>query len=234
MCPPSSIPRKCEPTPSITNVPHRALLALTTICLVIAGCAGCGGHVAHAPGPSGVNLGASSTPAVLPDAPPPNSGCDGNVIAHTDVNHESLGAIRVFLLLKSSAEDYGHGCIATVTGSGKALPAIPIDAHEGTLRFPSPATDATGNTFVTYNPGRYDGVLVLIPTAAGFEDIGWDDQRYGTHYEGRRAYYYAELVGPGADGKYTIRQSHNDCTPDCADSTITTQDLHWNGSDYVL
>ena len=92
---------------------------------------------------------------------------------------------------------------------------------------------ATGNTFVTYNPGRYDGVLVLIPDAGGFEDIGWDDQNSHQHYYGKHAYYYAELMGPGANGQYTIRQSHNDCTPSCAGGTVTTQDLHWHGSDYV-
>ena len=60
------------------------------------------------------------------------------------------------------------------------LPAIPVDARES-FGFAKPATDATGNTFGTYNPGRYDGVLVLIPTADGFEDIGWDDRSSGQH-----------------------------------------------------
>jgi hypothetical protein len=82
----------------------------------------------------------------------------------------------------------------------------------------NPATDSMGNTFITYNPGRYDGgVLVLIPNAGGFEDIGWEDTGGSTqHYDGRHAYYYAQLVGPGAYGRYTIQQSRNDCTPSCA------------------
>jgi hypothetical protein len=164
--------------------------------------------------------------------PPSNSGCAGTVTAHQDVRHNSLGVVRVFLLLDASARSRSQGCIAAVTSSGKVLPAIPIDAREK-FGFANPATDATGNTFVTYNPGRYNGVLALIPNAAGFEDIGWDNQSSTTHYSGKHAYYYAELVGPGANGQYTIRQSRNDCTPSCAAGTVTTKDLHWNGSDYV-
>jgi hypothetical protein len=116
--------------------------------------------------------------------------------------------------------------------SGKVLTPIQVDVAEH-FGFPSPATDATGNTFVTYNPGRYDGVIVLVPDADGFEDIGWDDESGNTHYMGRRAIYYADLVGPGQNGEYTIRKSSNDCRPSCAEGAITDQDLHWNGSDYV-
>jgi hypothetical protein len=115
-----------------------------------------------------------------------------------------------------------HGCILPVTRSGRVLPAIPIDGQEK-LGFANPATDATRNMFVTYNPGRYDGVLVLIPNADGFEDIGWDDKS-GTHYMGKHAYYYAQLIGPNSSDVYTIRQSKNDCTPSCAQGTTTSQD----------
>jgi len=114
---------------------------------------------------------------------------------------------------------------------------MPITVDAGTeepFGFANPATDATGNTFVLYNPGRYDGVLVLIPNTDGFENI--DYQGYnGTnqHFSGKHAYYYAQLIGPGVGGDYTIRQSNNDCVPDCATGTITTQDLRWDGSDYV-
>jgi len=108
-----------------------------------------------------------------------------------------------------------------------------VSSSAGTFGFANPATDSTGNTFVTYNAGGahgYDGVLVMIPTANGFEDIGWSGSG---HYMGQHAYLDAELLGPGTDGRYAIRQRHNDCTPSCAEGTITTKDLQWNGSDYV-
>jgi hypothetical protein len=173
----------------------------------------------------------SNTPApvALPNEPPPNSGCQGNVIDHSDLEHPTLGTVRVFLLRDSSA---GAGCVLPVTESGRVLPAIPID-DRGKLGFANPGVDATGNVFITYNPGRYDGVLVLIPDAQGFEDIGWDPDMSGTHYVGKHAYYYAELLAPNDRGEYTIRQSQNDCVPGCATGTVTATDLHWNGSDYV-
>ena len=173
----------------------------------------------------------SVAPVVLPDVMPTNSGCRGTVVTHQDIEHKFLGPVRIFLTL-SGMDMSKVGCVASVTASGTVLPAINIEvaSHFG---FPSPATDTTGNTFVTYNPGRYDGVLVLVPTADGFEDIGWDSTSSTPGYSGRLAIYYAELVGPGSNGEYTIRQSSNDCKPNCAGGTITNQDLHWNGRDYV-
>lgn len=176
----------------------------------------------------------SEAPAILPEAVPTNSGCRGDVVARKDIDHKFLGSVRIFLTLSGTGLDK-IGCVASVTGTGRVLPAIYIrvTSHFG---FPSPATDTTGNTFVTYNPGRYDGVLVLVPARDGFEDIGWEQESTANDpsYWGRFAIYYAELVGPGADGQYTIRQSSNDCDPSCADGTTTYEDLRWNGTDYVV
>jgi hypothetical protein len=173
----------------------------------------------------------TAAPVVLPDVVPTNSGCRGDVVTHKDIEHEFFGPVRIFLTV-SGTDLNKVGCVASVTASGKVLPAIYVRVAEH-FGFPSPATDATGNAFVTYNPGRYDGVLVLVPTADGFADIGWDSTASNPGYTGRLAIYYAELVGPGSNGEYTIRQSNNDCTPSCAEGTVTNQDLHWDGSDYV-
>jgi serine/threonine protein kinase len=170
----------------------------------------------------------AAAPVALPDQPPPNSGCPGTVSAQQDIDHPKLGPMRIFLLLDSVTVD--AGCISAVTASGTALPPIPLDVQGGRMAFAQPATDTTGNTFITFNPGRYNGVLVLVPTDYGFADIDW---KYETHYQGRLAYYYADLVGPGADGRYSIRQSSNDCNPSCADGTTTEEILTWNGSEYV-
>ncbi|WP_155762835.1 hypothetical protein [Mycobacterium colombiense] len=173
---------------------------------------------------------ASASPVVLPDAPPSYAGCLGAVVAHYDIQHKTLGAVRLFLVRANDNE----GCVAAVANSGQALPPIRLGVGVGEIfAFANPATDATGNTFVLYNPGRYDGVLALIPDSGGFEDIGWDDLSSYQHFSGKHAYYYAQLLGPGTNGEYTIRRSHNDCTPDCASGTTTAQDLHWNGNDYV-
>ncbi|MGX9884487.1 hypothetical protein [Streptomyces sp. NPDC002276] len=107
-----------------------------------------------------------------------------------------------------------------------------MDIYEKELHFAAPASDTTKNTFVIYNPGRYDGVLVLVPDRDGFEDIGWSEP--GDHYSGGRlAYYDARLDGPGGDGRYTITQSENSCNPSCADGSIAHVTLHWNGKEYL-
>uniref|UniRef100_A0AAU2VE04 Uncharacterized protein n=1 Tax=Streptomyces sp. NBC_00003 TaxID=2903608 RepID=A0AAU2VE04_9ACTN len=107
-----------------------------------------------------------------------------------------------------------------------------MDIYEKDLHFAAPESDATKNTFVIYNPGRYDGVLVLVPDKDGFEDVGWSDE--GTHYAGGRLVYYnARLVGPGGDGQYTIAKSGNSCNPSCADGSISKVMLHWNGREYL-
>lgn len=212
-------------------------LVLFVGCWVLAGCSGDSGQDASGPNASASpSLPKVSTvaprPVVLPAAPPPIAGCSANIIDHRDIDHRALGPVRLFLLQEPQEI---KGCVAAITGVGQVLPAIPIDAYSDEFAFASPVTDATGNAFVTYNPGRYNGVLVLVPTADGFQDIGWDD-RSGTHYSGKRAYYNAELGDLGADGKYTIRQFHRETPPGCMGSPCqitTSQDLHWNGNDYA-
>lgn len=136
--------------------------------------------------------------------------------AHQDIPHPYLGTVRLFLVLKPSSNPDLRGCVSPVASNRKVLPVITISAEnsEDSLNFANPVTDSTGNAFITYNPGRYNGVLVLVPTPDGFEDIGWDPKMEDAHYVGNRAYYYANLQGPGPDGKYTIVQFQNDCRPD--------------------
>lgn len=163
----------------------------------------------------------------LPDSPPRTSSCPSIVTGTTDVQHPQLGTVRVFLL--ASGTSGSKGCVVSVTGTGTVLPPIEIGVYDKSLTFYSPASDRTGNTFVKYNPGRYDGVLVLVPTPTGFADPEFST----SDYIGRLAYYYAEAKGPGADGRYVIEQSNNDCMPSCAGGTITKRTLKWNGHDYV-
>lgn len=94
-----------------------------------------------------------------------------------------------------------------------------------------PATDASGNVFVTYNPGRYDGVIVLRPVPYGLESFG--SLPGYEEYSGPGPFgYYAELVDDDGDGLLEILQYDNDCTPSCAGGTVTTTRYAWTGSDY--
>ncbi|WP_327351537.1 hypothetical protein [Streptomyces sp. NBC_01304] len=157
------------------------------------------------------------------------------MLDHRDIKHPNLGAVRVFLIRRTDSST-PNGCIAAVTGSGRALEAIGVDIDvnigENALRFADPASDTTKNTFVIYNPGRYDGVLVLVPEKGGFEDIAWESP--DDHYRGGRlAYYDARLVGPGGDGRYAIVKSNNNCDPSCAEGATSNVTLHWNGHEYL-
>lgn len=165
---------------------------------------------------------ATTTAAVLPAYPPPNSGCTGTVTGHHDFKHPQLGPMRIFLLIGENKFAMDSGCVAAVMPSGSALPATPLDAGLG-LEFANPATDATGNLFIKFRSMSAHAppqVLALVPYTHGFRKLAQD-------------IIDVELVGPGVDGKYTLRHSMNDCTPSCAEGTWTEEILRWNGSDYV-
>jgi hypothetical protein len=204
-------------------VTRRNWLALAAVlAIAVTGCSGGHSSPAAPNSPSAVSL---------PDVPPPDVGCQGDITARQDISHPKLGTVRLFLLLNPSMKADSRGCVVAVAGTGKAVTAIPLDIGGNSLAFANPLTDATGNAFITYNPGRYDGVLVLVPTATGFQDPGW--AKPDIHYAGKRAYYDAKPQGPGPDGRYTILQSRNDCVPSCASGTVRSMVLHWDGNDYV-
>jgi len=164
---------------------------------------------------------ATTTPA-LPAYPPANSGCTGTLLAHQDYDHPYLGPMRIFLSMRENKFRMDVGCVSAVMASGDVLPPTPLDAGLG-LAFAQPATDATGNLFIEFRSLSAHAppqVLILVPSPYGFRELGKD-------------LINIELVGPGADGKYALEHSMNDCTPSCAAGTWTEETLTWDGSDYV-
>ncbi|CDP89233.1 MULTISPECIES: serine/threonine-protein kinase [Mycolicibacterium] len=167
----------------------------------------------------------SAQSAPLPDSPSPNAGCPGTATAHHDLEHPYLGRMRVFVIPRAAS--YGPAgvdgaCVSAVTGTGSVLMPLSVKFGYG-FEFAEPATDATGNLFIRYKGGgAHDPamVLVLVPTAQGFRTIGED-------------MLDTEMIGPGVDGRYVLREHQNDCTPSCAAGTWTDKDLHWDGSGYV-
>ncbi len=90
----------------------------------------------------------------------------------------------------------------------------------------APPTDSTGNLFVIYNPGRYHGTVVLRPVPDGIDDLHTTAEDVGR-------FYYSDVSDVDGDGVFEITQYDNDCNPDCADGTITSEIFRWNGSDYA-
>ncbi|ETA04886.1 MULTISPECIES: hypothetical protein [Gordonia] len=159
-----------------------------------------------------------------------NAAC-GRIDDRRTVDHPSLGTVTIGLR-RGENSLAGEGCIVAVDSKGKRLLVQTVSVYGNALDFADPATDTTENVFITYNPGRYDGVITLVPTATGYADIGWE--KGGLAYQSTtHAYYFAEVVGPGSDGRYAIKTFDNNCEPDCAGGTVTTKILRWNGQRYV-
>lgn len=98
------------------------------------------------------------------------------------------------------------------------------------LRLASPIGDASGNAFLIYNPGRYNGVTVLRPDPRGgiaTLNTFWGD------YEGQARFYNSRLLPLNRDGLYVIRHSEHGCDPSCAKGSTTSIDYQWNGMDYA-
>ena len=103
------------PTQRLTPRRVTALaLAVSLVLIAVAGAVALWTH--RQPGPAHV---AAAPPAaaptvapavVLPDEPPPNSGCSGAVIGHSDAKHPQLGMVRVFLFFRRIAVYWATLC----------------------------------------------------------------------------------------------------------------------------
>ncbi|MFD7847106.1 hypothetical protein ACFV4K_29780 [Nocardia sp. NPDC059764] len=183
------------------------------VCSAVYGRDGAGGFLAFLAATYGLDR--TGLPA---QSPTPN--CPGDVNDYRDVIHPDLGTLRISLVGKRSDENLpdGNACIAVTDSKGTDITTIVVTAYKSELYFAPTPVDAGGNLFVLYNPGRYDGVMALVPVKGSVKSI----DRYN-----------ARLLGPGPDGQFTIEYKHHDCTPSCAEGPTTTEIQHWNGTDYV-
>lgn len=91
---------------------------------------------------------------------------------------------------------------------------------------PDHPQDANGHLFVNYNAGRSNGLIILEPTADGFEDFDTLPSTGGVFCD-------AKVVDETSDGAFVIETYANDCDPSCADGTVTTEQFAFDGEDYV-
>lgn len=87
--------------------------------------------------------------------------------------------------------------------------------------------DALGHVFIDYNPGRYNGVIILRPTSSGFNDF----ETLPTADNGTGRFYAGIAVDIDGDGVYEVALDYNDCVPTCAGGTTYRTTYRWNGRD---
>ena len=134
--------------------------------------------------------------------------------------------------MKTNQYGWGEGFIHIVDAAGRITWSHRTGHDFGwwEMELNDPATDATGQIFISWNPGRYDGITVLQPVSGGMEDH--DTLPPENEYDTR--FYYAETEDVNSDGTLEVISYDNACIPDCAGGTITSETWWWNGSDYVL
>jgi len=146
----------------------------------------------------------------------------GNLTVVTSVSRKRSGACAAAAYLR------------VVDATGRVLLRRDWDWGCAELRPNRPSQDDTGNVFLTYNPGRYDGVIILRGAGGRIDNFGTLPLG-GWHYIGSGPFgYYARTQDEvPQDGTLEIRQFSNDCRPSCADGTTTSRLFVWNGAKYV-
>lgn len=152
----------------------------------------------------------------------------GQETGRAPLQHQTWGPVTVRTSVDDAADTVS---LSVVDAAGGVLFRRDWAWGSSSIALNDPHTDATGNVFVTYNPGRYDGVIVLRPVPYGLESFGslpgLDD------YVGAGPFgYYAEAVDDDGDGLLDILQHSNDCDPSCAGGTVTTTRFAWTGTSY--
>jgi hypothetical protein len=136
--------------------------------------------------------------------------------------HPAWGLVRLVTQRNSDdGRDPGPASLTVTDASGA------VRYGEADVRAP---VDTRGNVFLDYDPGRYNGVIVLVPTETGLDDLGTlppppDD------YAGR--FYCAATTDLDADGAYEIVEpKFCECAPECLPDA-SRHAYRWDGADYV-
>lgn len=122
----------------------------------------------------------------------------------------------------------GTAGVAVVSSTGETLwhlPASQAEQPQYEWSITTAAVDTDGLIFLTYNPGRYDGVAVLRPSQAGMDVLAWPYD-----VPGSQSFYNAQIDGPDQGGRHAIIQWTQDCNPSCATGQLTAERLTWDGT----
>ena len=162
---------------------------------------------------------------VTPEAPVEARFMEWAHQGSAQVQHPTFGTVGANVFRDA---DTGTSAFSLHAGDGSLVFCYEFGATRS-FRLAEPATDATGNVFITYDAGRHPGVVVLKPVSDGYTVLSYDYDNLSAGLD----FYDTVLVGPGKDGRYTLKKSVNDCSPHCATGTVTTTTWRWNGTTYV-
>ena len=181
------------------------------------------------PSPTSVSV----TPAMLLAAGACTAPC--KITGQVPYTDPVAGGATLVTILNSSKGPYGenpgNAYIAAVSADGQLVWKYQLPGSTWWALAPVPnPVDNTGHIFLNYNPGRYNGVIVLDPTGTGFDDYG--SLPPGQDPLGWR-FYSATAVDPTHSGTYEIKATVNNCVPDCADGKQVQSFWRWNGTDYA-
>lgn len=134
----------------------------------------------------------------------------------------------VTILNSIDSDGSGDGFLASVS-NGRVTWYLQLPSQSYETLAPAPVSiDKTGHIFINFNPGRYNGVIVLNPIGNSFNDYGSLPSQ-----DGLGRFYSGDAVDPTHSGINEIQLTINNCAPDCADGTYIQTTYHWNGNDYV-
>ena len=175
-----------------------------------------------------------TSPAASPSSPSIPGKVTGRVLLHDPV----WGNLVVTTSVTYNTDEFESNCgqphLRVFDSAGQTRLRRDWVWGCGELAPNRPSRDKTGNVFLSYNPGRYDGVIILRAAGGRLEDFGTLPAG-GDNYEGTGPFgYYVQTQDTSPrDGVLEIKQFSNDCTPSCADGTITSELFVWNGHRYV-
>jgi len=203
------------------------------------------------PMPGALSTGGSGTPSVVAasispstfptqaeaELPPPSDAsidairalarADGacieecGVVGISPMRHSQLGALWLVTLQDPSGSAYG-----ILDRAGQVLRSGSI---MNTSEIRAIGQDAAGTYFLSFNPGRYDGVVVLRPTTTGYTDLGSDATASGAM---EMRFYPAWTEDDDGDGILSVVVGHAEGYND-PDGSSWTVEHEWNGTDFI-
>lgn len=151
-----------------------------------------------------------------------------------DIDHPKWGPTRVFSLIDSAEDSRSRPILAAVDAAGEIRWTYTFSStYPSAWGFAAEEPDADQAVYLTYNPGRYDGIIALHPTDDGFHSLpdGGDDSDYQT---GAVNVYSAELGELDDNGIYEIIKIEYDTSDgrSNAEAIPYKHFLTWTGDGY--